>query len=261
MNIQKIESTTITLVDRVEEELLTYLTNQDFKIGDKLPSETELSESLGVTRNVVREALSRLKMMGMVESRTRRGMILTEPAIFGGMQRAICPKLMSRQALLELLAFRVALEVGITGFIFQNVTNDDIWELEQILHMQEAMGENIYANLSEHQFHSKLYEITRNKTIMNFQSIIQPVIEFVKANLRSYVSRTNAELRKQGELVTHQKLLELIKTGDEDGYRKAIEQHFFVYREIIRNRGVETLEVKRELPEELKSMISDLPTN
>ena len=60
-------------------------------MGDSIPNEIELSSALGVARSVLREALSRLKMMGMIESRTRRGMILTEPFILGGMKRVVDP--------------------------------------------------------------------------------------------------------------------------------------------------------------------------
>ena len=71
----RLNNTAITLVDHVEDRVLSYLSEHDFKLGDKLPSEHELAVSLGVTRSVVREALSRLKMLGIVESRTRRGMV------------------------------------------------------------------------------------------------------------------------------------------------------------------------------------------
>lgn len=234
----KLNNTAITLVDHVEDRLLTYLNEHDFKVGDRLPSEQELSISLGVTRSVVREALSRLKMLGIVESRTRRGMVLTEPSIFGGMKRAIRPNLMSERSLINLLGFRVALEVGITGSIFQNITTSDIKDLEEAVYMEVALGDNIYANISEHKFHSKLYEITRNSTISQFQEIIHPVMEFVKSNLKEYVARINCTLQERGELVTHEDLLKLLKNGDENGYRHAIEQHFFVYKELIRNKSL-----------------------
>lgn len=53
-------------------------------------------------------------------------------------------------------------------------------ELEEIVNAGVALGNNEYANLSEYTFHSKLYEITGNKTIVQFQSIIHPVMNFVK---------------------------------------------------------------------------------
>ena len=107
----KIDGQSITLVDQVEDKLLNYFRSQDLKVGDSIPNEIELSSALGVARSVLREALSRLKMMGMIESRTRRGMILTEPFILGGMKRVVDPRIMSQESLLDLLGFRVDLEI------------------------------------------------------------------------------------------------------------------------------------------------------
>mgnify|MGYP003491035046 CR=1 FL=1 len=51
-----------TLVDKVEDQLLTYLRNQNYQVGDLIPNEMELAADLGVARSVLREALSRLPL-------------------------------------------------------------------------------------------------------------------------------------------------------------------------------------------------------
>jgi len=70
-----------TMADIVELKLLAFLKNNAFKPGDALPKELELAEALGVSRNILREALSRLRVLGMVDSKKRRGMVLTSPDI------------------------------------------------------------------------------------------------------------------------------------------------------------------------------------
>ena len=145
---------------------------------------------------------------------------------------------MSQESLLDLLGFRVALEIGISSDIFHNIKEQDIMELEEIVNAGVALGNNEYANLSEYTFHSKLYEITGNKTIVQFQSIIHPVMNFVKTNLRERVEAINIELEKKGKIETHTDLLNFIKNKDEMGYRNAIEQHFYVYKKLIYDRAV-----------------------
>jgi len=54
------ELDTSSLVDKVEANLVELLQQQKLKIGDSIPKEVELAESLGVSRTVVREALLRL---------------------------------------------------------------------------------------------------------------------------------------------------------------------------------------------------------
>lgn len=230
MNTLKIDNHPITLVDQVEDKLLTYIKEKNLKIGDPIPNESELAAALGVARNVLREALSRLKMMGMIESRTRRGMTLKEPSILGGMKRIIEPRILSEETLFDILGFRIALEIGLCSDLFKKITTQDIEDLEEIEKMGIAFGNNEYAPISEYSFHAKLYEITGNRTISEFQSIIHPVMNFVKDKFKDLLSPINAEIEKKGELVTHADLLTFIKKKDEDGFRKALEKHFAVYK-------------------------------
>lgn len=227
--LSKIVQQKVTLVDQVEQSLIQYFKDRGLKTGDVIPGESELTDTLGVGRTVVREALSRLKMLGMVESRTRRGMVLAEPSLLVGMERCLNPLLMSDQTLRDIMEFRVSLEVGISGILFRNITQRDIDELEQIVGMGVAIGRNKYAPDSEYRFHTKLYEITGNKFICEFQSIIHPVLEFVKLKHRDSFEPIERELLAEGRLVTHEELFEFISRRDEVGYKRAIEEHFRLY--------------------------------
>lgn len=236
MNTLKIHTSTVTLVDQVEDRLLTYFKEKDLRAGDAIPNELELAQALGVARSVLREALSRLKMMGMIETRTRRGMILTEPSILGGMKRVVDPRILSENSLFDILGFRIALEIGICNDLFRNITPEDISELEEIVQLGVVFENNEYAPISEFSFHAKLYEITGNKTISEFQEIIHPVMVFVKDKFKDLLEPINIEMNKKNKIVTHADLLDYIKKGDEKGYRKAIEQHFAVYKIFMQNR-------------------------
>lgn len=236
MDTLKIHTQTTTLVDQVEDKLLTYLKEKDLRAGDSIPNELELAAALGVARSVLREALSRLKMMGMIESRTRRGMILTEPSILGGMKRVVDPRILSEESLFDILGFRIALEIGICSDLFRNITPEDITELEEIVRLGIVFENNEYAPVSEFSFHAKLYEITGNKTISQFQDIIHPVMVFVKNKFKDLLEPINIEMKANGQLVTHADLLEYLKKADQPGYRQAIEQHFEVYKRFMKSK-------------------------
>lgn len=236
MDTLKVTHQAVTLVDQVEDSLLTYFKEKDLQPGDTIPNEVELATALGVARSVLREALSRLKMMGMIETRTRRGMILREPSILGGMKRVTDPRILSENSLFDLLGFRIALEIGICSDLFRNITPKDIHDLEEIVKMGIVFENNAYAPVSEFTFHAKLYEITGNKTISEFQEIIHPVMVFVKNKFKGLLEPINIELKEKGQLVTHADLLDYLKRKDEAGYRKAIELHFEVYKRFMSNR-------------------------
>ena len=224
-----IEKAQLTLVDQVEERLLLYFKERSLVLGDGIPNETTLAAELGVARSVLREALSRLRMMGVINSRPRRGMVLSEPSLFSGIKKVLDPTFLSKDTLLNLLEFRIAIETGVSGNLFKNITSDDIKELEDIVRIGQVSENNAYTSMSEMAFHTKLYKITGNKIISEFQHIIYPVLEFVKQNFNEYLRPINIELKKNNQIVTHADLLEYIKNHDLDGYRKAIEKHFLVY--------------------------------
>lgn len=236
MDKMKIQNNSVTLVDQVEDKLLNYFKEKDMRKGDPIQNEKELAASLGVSRSVLREALSRLKMMGIIETRTRRGMILSEPSILGGMKRVVDPRILSEDSLFDILGFRIVLEIGICSEIFRKITPRDIESLEEIVNVGIVYENNEYAPFSEFAFHTKLYQITGNKTITEFQNIIHPVMTFVKDKFQDFLAPINIQLKKEGRIVTHQDLLRYLKENDEDGYRKALEQHFEVYRLFIRQK-------------------------
>ena len=66
----------VTVVDSVTERLISLITEGHIKPGERLPSEQSLMEQLQVGRSSVREALRGLALVGIVESRPRRGTVV-----------------------------------------------------------------------------------------------------------------------------------------------------------------------------------------
>lgn len=231
-----VKPNTSSLVDQLEEQLMKYITELELKVGDSLPNEMDMVQALGVSRSVLREALSRLKMVGLVSSRPRRGMVITEPPMFEGMKRVMNPRFLSEDTIYDLLGLRIALETGICSDIFRNVTPADLAELREIVDMGIVLGKNAYANHSELAFHTKLYQITANPIVSMFQDIVNPVVEYVNNHLGERIQVLNHELERQGKIATHSDILHFLEIQDEPGFRDAVERHFLVYRYLIEER-------------------------
>ena len=88
---------TSSLVDKVEDSLVELLRERKLAVGDVIPKEVELAEALGVSRTVIREALTRLKMMGLIESRKKRGSVITSPDLFGMMSKSMNPHILDQE--------------------------------------------------------------------------------------------------------------------------------------------------------------------
>ncbi len=215
-------------MDQVEEQIASYILNNKLTTGTEIPSESFLMEKLDVGRNVVREALSRLRMLGIIESRRHKGMILREPNIMKCFSKVVNPYMLSKKTILDLLSFRTSLESGISELIIENITDDDISELEIIVakHIyQEDMKLKVE---NEIEFHSKLYNITGNQVIIDFQQMLLPLFNFANQNFEDFKVFNN-ENKKKDHLVKHEDLLKFFKNKDIEGYRKAITAHLRAY--------------------------------
>lgn len=209
----------LTMVDRVELRLREYLREQAFDPGDSIPKETELAEALNVSRNVVREALSRLRMQGMVESKKRRGMIFSRPDLLSGIERLMDPKILGEDNLQDIFELRLVIELGLAELLFERKTEKDIQELEEILEEQNEEQPDRFRLKQERDFHGKIYQMTGNETLRRFQKMLLPIFEYVS----DYESRLNGP-PGSGE-ITHRDLVNILKTGTPEEYRAGMYEH------------------------------------
>lgn len=216
---------TSSLVDRVEMQLLEIFINKGLKTGDTIPKELELASAMGVSRTVIRESLTRLKAMGLVDSIKHKGTVLTSPNLAQILQKSMIPKVLDDETLKNIFEIRLILEIGMADSIFNYITDDDITELENIVNSEpEATGNVLFDIDHEIKFHGKLYEITKNTTLKNFQTILLPVFNFV------YDSGLIDKPIKKKKHVSHKGLVEILKTGNprkfREGMRKHLDNHF-----------------------------------
>ena len=222
-----------TLADHVEEEIIQYIKSHDLHPGDTLPNEMEFSRMLGASRNVIREAMSRLRMLGLIQTRTKRGIIVTEPGLLTGFKKALEPRLLSVNTIKQMMGMRISLEIGIAEFLFENVSENHILELEMIVSRQQAIGINNLSVEDEVLFHTKIYEIAGNEFILQFNAIMHPVFEFSKHNYESFFKQINQKLQENNEIIGHADLLQFIINRDKEGYQKAIRRHLQPYWEFL----------------------------
>ena len=204
-----------TMTDVVELRLRDYFKKKSFKPGDALPTEVELAEALGVSRNIVREALSRLRMLGMIESKKKRGMILSSPDILGAFERVLDPLIITDETLQDLFELRLVIEMGLADILFLNLTEKKIKELERIVDNEIQDNQQSFRVKNEILFHGKLYEIAGNDTLKRFQNMLLPVFGFVLKLEKEFISGK----------VSHRDLVELLKKGNKEDFKQGMYEH------------------------------------
>lgn len=216
---------TSTLVDRVEKNLIELFIEKNFKVGDAIPKELELTKALGVSRTVIREALLRLRMMGLIESKKHRGAVITSPDLVSILEKSMNPQILDDSTLKEIFEMRLALEIGMADLIIKRVKSEDIAELKEIVAEEpDESSHEIFMIDQEIRFHGKLYDITGNETLKKFQKMLLPVFDYVH---HSGLLKKNIEPK---EYVSHSGLIKLIETGSAEklrnGMRNHLENHF-----------------------------------
>ena len=209
-----------SLVDRVEEKLVDYLIENNFKAGDSIPKEIDLANSLGVSRTVIREALSRLRMIGLVETKKKKGAVLANPDLMGVLEKSLIPKALDEDTLRDLFEFRLVLEIGMADLIMARVTKEDIEELKTIVAVEPDLSQDLAFNIEhETRFHGKLYEITGNETMKKFQKLLLPLFDYVHRSglLGKSVSKN--------KYVSHKGIVHTIEHGSAEMLRNAMRNH------------------------------------
>lgn len=211
---------TSTLVDKVEKKLVEILQKKKLKVGDSIPKEVELAETLGVSRTVIREALLRLRMMGLIESKKKKGAVITSPDLFGIMSKSMNPHILDQDTLKGIFEIRLALEIGMADFLFNRIRKEDLDELNDIVKKEPKITDQHLFNI-EHEiaFHGKLYEITGNETLKKFQKMLLPVFDYVH---RSGLLGKEMPLKK---FVSHKGLVDILEKGSPEQFRNAMRLH------------------------------------
>lgn len=232
----EIKKGTTTLVDLTEEAILNYIKESQLQPGDEfLFDESQLSEQLNVSRNVVREALSRLHSFGIIHSRKRKGIFLQEPDMKKNLSRIIDPKLLSKDRYLDLLDLRYILEIGIISSLFENLQEKDIQNLYNALPL--PLIQNKDARLStddEIKFHTIIYKIANNQTLIDLMQII------ISMRFRLYDSSEftifNQKMKSDNLKATHYDILKAIESRDSTRYEDVIKRHLLPYHLYIKER-------------------------
>ncbi|WP_335964752.1 GntR family transcriptional regulator [Galbibacter sp. PAP.153] len=216
-----------SMVDQVEKNLRIYFKDHGFKPGDALPTEMELAESMNVSRNVIREALSRFRMLGLISSNKRKGIQLIKFNLFSALERVLDPSVLDKSTLHELFELRIMLEIGMANALFRNVTPDDIFKLKEIIHSYEGNDGSKNKIDYEISFHSYLYKVSKNETLYGFQKYLKIVFDYV-LEIESQTEMHKIPPKK----VNHMQLVECLENGTVSEFQELMHQHFSTYFEM-----------------------------
>lgn len=210
------------------------ISQENLAIGDRLPSERELSEKLQLSRNSIREALRTMDDMGIIESRQGSGNYL-----IGNLEKSLTDSLsmmvlLNRINYIEISQLRRAIEVQTMALVIEKIQDVDYLEVEAILKEMKRCSRK-RAVLLDKKFHYKLVQISGNGLMF---SILRSLSDVLENFVEHIVELARVESRNQ-LYDAHWKILTSIREHNLIMGINAVNEHYDVIDAALAEHTVE----------------------
>ena len=165
--------------------------------GDRFGNEADLERKLGVSRVVVREAVSRLRALGMLESRQGLGLIVGKPDPFGLLEQTLARHTLDSADLLALEELRYVLEVGAVELAVKRAAAAQV---ERLAALAEELAECCTGSPSartvddvEMDFHRTILEATHSAMLERMHPVLAVVFSRKEREVPNYSVTTTTE--------------------------------------------------------------------
>ena len=190
--------------------------------GDQLLPERQLAEKLGVSRSALREALSALDSMGLIEITPGGGAYIKKVSVESMVEPLASIMLKEKENVLELLEARKILEVETVKLAAERASKSDLYQIrEAAIEMYNDVTNNRDADESDINFHLAIARATQNSVLVNIMTMLSGV-------MKEAYGPTRKELL-QGPIKTwcdqNFEIYEAIKNKDTELAARLIEDH------------------------------------
>jgi DNA-binding FadR family transcriptional regulator len=227
---------TVQLYERISDRIIESIRAGRWKPGERLPTERELAEALGVSRPSLREALAALQILGVLDTKHGSGtrvsakavalVAQSPPANLLGVDADVSP--------VAVLEARLTIEPPIAGAAAMRYTPDR--RIEQLLErMDEARNLETAANRAvwsdaDRLFHRQIAAQTQNPVFLAFADHVafvqsQPLWRQLRDQMLIVPGRIEASIKE------HARIYAAITRRDPDAAIAAARDHVFTVRE------------------------------
>ncbi|MBV8262050.1 MAG: FadR family transcriptional regulator [Paraburkholderia sp.] len=212
-----------TLADRVTAVLLEKIRSGDFPPGARLPAEQVMCERFGVSRTVVREAISRLKSEGLVEVRQGSGTVVREASRLATFRLPVEVN-DSVEAVLRVTELRRGIEAEAAALAAERRTRKQLADIKRALAAIDTAAKQQRDGVEEdHAFHMAISHATGN-------SLYPPMLEYLGQFVHAAILLTRANEARRHDFseqvrAEHKAIYEAIAAQDPAAARQAVITH------------------------------------
>ncbi len=210
----------------VAEQILKAIEEGVYQAGSKLPPERVLAEKMGVSRNSIREALSALQVLNIVQSKVGNGAYVKKSVEDINIEAQILPILEESESPLKIFEARNVLEMAIVELVIRNATAEDIKQLQYALDQMRAKAKErdfegyLEANLD---FHSVIAKASKNPII---ESAMTSLWKTTSQRLLNEMLKGYWQEKIESSIQIHEHIFSAIRNKDEKLAYKAVRKHY-----------------------------------
>lgn len=211
---------------QVQRAVMQLILDRGLRPGALLPTEAELMEELGVSRNSVREALKALQALDIVEIRhgygTYVGQASLMPLADGLTFRTLVQLADDTHALAEILQLREVLEEGLVRRVAVLLTDDELCQLEALVRkMEESADTGAAFPELDREFHETLYRSLGNELVPQLLGAFWNVFNRV-AGVRGWARDPAPDVT----VSRHRDIVTALRARDVERAQRAMADHF-----------------------------------
>jgi GntR family transcriptional repressor for pyruvate dehydrogenase complex len=213
----------VPITEIVAQSILLLISEGHLKVGDKLPSQKELGDMLKVSRPSLREALSGLIMMGIIEARAGQGYYLRKIPREKTLDFSSIDSQISDDQVKYLYEARGVIEAQIAELAAVKATAEDIQKLFDFVHEIEVSIPDIAAIEKGLEFHNLVAQATHNPILVQIEDQLLSM-------LQGYIPNVFPEPPSpERDVKSHLVIVEYINKRDSQGARKAALEHLRLF--------------------------------
>ena len=188
--------------------------------GSKLPNENELSETLGVSRTTLREAISFLAAQGVLEIRRGKGTFVAESLPAEGLDLTALAGVRSRVRAKDLFEMRLIFEPATVALACQRASDEELRQIEKkARRMEETAAAGGDWPLADQEFHWAIIKASHNEYMRRLYPIINSAVNEILQISQNRQQMQDIALRD------NRMILEFLLRRDEAGARYAMSIH------------------------------------
>ena len=201
-------------------EIRSYIIRHGLKPGDLLPTELEMSQTLGVSRNVLREAIKSMELMGMVQACPGRGTEVREFSLDFVFQNVLFFNVGGEdKPIREMFGIRRMLELSCMRQAFDVLTEEDIQKLRDCVNrMYDSKDDDLAFTCADRDFHMTLFRPLNNGVLNSLMEAIWAVDEGFELEKKSP--------HLASSIPEHETIVNALAAYDYHAFSKAMETHF-----------------------------------